>query len=191
MKKHSAMFAGLMSLAAFSVAADSNDGVPSNLKVPDGNKVFLAVTADGAQDYVCLPAKNESGFGWTLYGPQATLYSGKSNVELIGTHFLSADATGAGHPTWQATDGSRVQGTMAASSSDAAYVAAGAIPWLLVKASAMGKGKSGGSTFARTTFIQRIGTKGGVAPASGCQAAADVGAKALVPYSATYVFYAP
>jgi len=32
-------------------------------------------------------------------------------------------------------------------------------------------------------------TSGGVAPATGCAAVTDVGHKALVPYSADYVFY--
>jgi hypothetical protein len=42
----------------------------------------------------------------------------------------------------------------------------------------------------KTTFIQRLNTSGGVAPAaSTCATAADVGKKALVPYSADYVFY--
>ena len=160
--------------------------VPDNLQVPAGNKQFLVARAEGAQDYVCLP-KTDS-FAWALYGPQATLFAGKGNAEPIGTHFLSPDAAGAGHPTWQANDLSRAQGTLVASSSDNAFVAAGSIPWLLLKTTA-DAGKSGGARFAHVTFVQRIDTSGGVAPANGCQAAADVGAKALVPYSATYIFY--
>lgn len=164
---------------------------PANIQAPDGNKPFLVTHAEGAQDYVCLPAKSDSSFAWTLYGPQATLYAGKGNAEQVGTHFLSADAAGAGHPTWQANDSSRVQGSLAASSSDSAFVAPGAIPWLLLKASSTEAGKGGGVRFAHVTFVQRIDTAGGVAPASGCQSASDVGAKALVPYSATYVFFEP
>jgi hypothetical protein len=41
-----------------------------------------------------------------------------------------------------------------------------------------------------TTFVQRVNTRGGAAPAaSGCAQAADLGRKALVPYTADYVFY--
>jgi hypothetical protein len=42
---------------------------------------------------------------------------------------------------------------------------------------------------ARTTFIQRLNTRGGSAPADGCSTAADVGSQTLVPYSADYYFY--
>jgi uncharacterized protein DUF3455 len=44
---------------------------------------------------------------------------------------------------------------------------------------------------SKTTFIQRLNTKGGSAPAddAGCSAAADVGYQLLVPYSADYYFF--
>jgi hypothetical protein len=176
-------FARILSVRA---AENGTTKVPDNLQVPAGNKQMLVAHAEGAQDYVCLP-KAES-FAWTLYGPQATLFAGKANAEPIGAHFLSADAAGAGHPTWQANDLSRALGTLVASSSDNAFVAAGSIPWLLLKTAAT-TGKGGGTRFAHVTFVQRIDTSGGVAPSNGCQTAADVGAKALVPYSASYVFY--
>jgi hypothetical protein len=41
-----------------------------------------------------------------------------------------------------------------------------------------------------TTFIHRVNTSGGVAPSAGCSRTADVGARALVPYIADYIFYA-
>jgi Protein of unknown function (DUF3455) len=37
-----------------------------------------------------------------------------------------------------------------------------------------------------TTFIQRVNTVGGKAPASGCP---SLGARTFVPYEADYVFY--
>jgi hypothetical protein len=39
------------------------------------------------------------------------------------------------------------------------------------------------------TFIQRLNTNGGSAPAEGCLVAADVGKQALAPYTADYYFY--
>jgi hypothetical protein len=42
---------------------------------------------------------------------------------------------------------------------------------------------------APVTSIQRIDTVGGVAPATGCIAAADVGKQARVPYTASYVYF--
>jgi hypothetical protein len=38
-----------------------------------------------------------------------------------------------------------------------------------------------------TTFIQRVNTVGGVAPATGCAASTDVGKKSFVPYAAEYI----
>jgi hypothetical protein len=38
--------------------------------------------------------------------------------------------------------------------------------------------------------VQRVNTSGGIAPAAdGCARAADIGRRALVPYTADYVFY--
>ena len=41
----------------------------------------------------------------------------------------------------------------------------------------------------QVTFVQRLKTKGGSAPADGCAVSTDVGKQALVPYSADYYFY--
>jgi hypothetical protein len=41
----------------------------------------------------------------------------------------------------------------------------------------------------RTTYVQRLNTKGGLAPTQGCAAAADVGKQVLVPYTADYYFF--
>ena len=40
-----------------------------------------------------------------------------------------------------------------------------------------------------TTFIQRLNTSGGIAPATGCTSPADVGKSAFVPYTTDYYFY--
>ena len=60
----------------------------------------------------------------------------------------------------------------------------GNIPLQLVKANpAMGSGAMTG-----VTYIQRVATKGGVAPAMAC-APANMGAKQIVKYQADYIFY--
>ena len=41
----------------------------------------------------------------------------------------------------------------------------------------------------KTTFVQRLNTKGGSAPADGCLVSSDVGKQALVPYTADYYFF--
>jgi hypothetical protein len=76
-----------------------------------------------------------------------------------------------------------------ASSSDPVYVQAGAIPWLLLEAAGAQLGPTGGGLLTRTTFIQRLNTTGGLAPSTGCSQSTDVGAVALVPYTADYFLY--
>ena len=45
------------------------------------------------------------------------------------------------------------------------------------------------ATLSKTTFIQRVNTEGGIAPATGCEQATDIGKKVFVPYTADYIFY--
>jgi Protein of unknown function (DUF3455) len=75
------------------------------------------------------------------------------------------------------------------SSTDPAFVAPGAIPWLLLTVVGFKDGPTGGDTLSGTKFIQRLNTSGGVAPATGCSSPTDVGNKAFVPYTADYFFY--
>lgn len=164
--------------------------VPPALEVPAGHDAYLTLYAIGTQNYMCVATT--SGLAWRFIGPQATLFLTFRGVprQQVSTHFLSADPSATARPTWQHSfDSSRVWGRAIASSTDPNYVEAGAIPWLLVESTGTAVGPMGGSTLARTTFIQRVNTSGGVAPASGCSDAAHVGAQALVPYSTDYVFY--
>jgi len=75
------------------------------------------------------------------------------------------------------------------SSSDPAFVAPGAIPWLLLDVVGAYDGPTGGHTLAAATSIQRLNTSGGVAPSTGCTSLTDVGKKAFEPYTADYFFY--
>jgi Protein of unknown function (DUF3455) len=181
--------------------------VPANLQVPVGNKAYLEGHAMGTQDYICLPCPNAittatacpaSGFAWAFYGPQATLFSvDDGDDRQIMTHFLSPNPAEAGkpRPTWQdSRDTSTVwannSSPPAQSSTDPAFVAAGAIPWLLLPMAGTQVGPTSGNRLTKTTFVQRLDTAGGVAPAAAtCASAADAGIKALVPYSADYFFY--
>jgi Protein of unknown function (DUF3455) len=76
-----------------------------------------------------------------------------------------------------------------ASGSDASCPNTGAIPCLLLQTIGSKQGPSGGRGVSQTTFIQRLNTKGGSAPATGCSASTDVGKQALVPYTADYYFF--
>jgi len=163
--------------------------VPANLKVPQGHKVFLEGHAVGTQDYICLPSENsESGFSWTFFGPQATLFN--DHEQQIITHFLSPnpDEDDLPRPTWQdSRDTSTVWAMQVPEAS--VSVKPGAIPWLLLKVVGAEAGPTGGQRLTRTEYIQRLNTSGGIAPSSEECTEVKVGQKALVPYTADYFFY--
>lgn len=163
---------------------------PANIQVPAGNKLFQVGHAIGTQNYICLPADGSVKF--TLFTPQATILKGNKQTM---THYASPNPveSGVARATWQnSKTGSMIWGKVADgnSSSDNAYVAHGAIPWLLVTVVGAQPGVSGsGDKLDKTTYIQRVKTTGGVAPVSGCASSKDVGNKAFVPYTADYLFY--
>jgi hypothetical protein len=162
--------------------------VPTELEVPEGNRLFFVGRAFGTQNYICLPTA--TGFAWTLVGPQANLFDHRDRQ--ITTHFLSPnpDEGGLARATWQHSDDtSAVWARAVAISSDPAYVAPGAIPWLRLEAVGDARGPHNGRTMTPTTWIQRLNTTGGVAPATGCAASTDVGVRVYVPYTADYFFY--
>ena len=163
--------------------------VPASIEVPAGHSVFLKGHAAGTQNYICLP--EGEGAAWTFLGPQATLFLPvRGDVyQQITTHFLSANPfeSDLPRPTWlHSFDSSQVWGRVAAFSNDPAYVEPGAVAWLRVEVAGAMPGPASGTALAETTFIQRLNTSGGVAPAGGCT---SVGAIVLVPYTTEYFFY--
>ena len=192
---HRSLFAsGVIAFAlALPVAASAQHGgrielpaVPAGFTAPEGNIPYLQTRAYGTQNYFCLPA------GWKFFGPEATLYPQNAPIQ-VATHFLSpsAEVASVARPTWQhANDGSKVWGKVYGQPlTDSNYVAPGAIPWLLLEVVAKEEGPIGDGLLTRTTFIHRVNTEGGVAPATGCNGTTDVGKIALVPYSTDYFFY--
>jgi hypothetical protein len=176
---------------------------PAAITPPAGNSLFLAAHALGTQGYVCLPAR--SGVSWTVDAarPEATLFTNMFGEAVqILTHFLSLDINPNqsapsplpfGSPTWQSSlDSSMVWGQplhSISAGSDASCPHTNAIPCLLLQAIGTEQGPTGGKTMIKTTYIQRLNTNGGSAPASGCFALSDVGKQTLVPYSADYYFF--
>lgn len=163
--------------------------VPANIEVPAGNKLFLVGHAVGTQNYICLPSDTSVKF--VLFTPQATLFD---KHQQVTTHYFSPNPLEGGtiRATWQhSRDSSTVWGQVidGHSSSDPTLVAPGAIPWLLITVVGTQAGHTGSDTLTATTFIQRLNTSGGVAPATGCTSPADVGNRAFVPYTADYFFY--
>jgi len=161
--------------------------VPEVIQVSPEFTPYLAAHAIGTQGYVCVA--DGAVFGWTPFGPQATLFDAEG--EQVLTHFLSTTPYSLlPNPAWQhSRDSSIVWAQVIRSSSDPTFVAAGAIPWLLLEAVVVGDGPTWGDKLMVTSFIQRVNTVGGTAPSTGCSGPGDVKKRALVPYEADYIFY--
>jgi hypothetical protein len=168
--------------------------MPGNIAVPPGNKAFLEGHGVGTQNYICLPSG--SGFAWTLFTPEATLFNHGDNQQVT-THYFSPNNNpfdpadkGMIRATWEhSRDTSTVWAKAIETSIDANFVAPGAIPWLKLQVVGAQDGPIHGDRLAATTFIQRLNTVGGSAPSTGCARPEDVGSKMFVPYTADYFFY--
>jgi hypothetical protein len=153
---------------SFSVCAQQ---VPQQLQAPGNEQLFLQVHAKGDQVYTCKG--DGAQFTWTLKAPDAQLFD--KDGKPFGKHFAG--------PSWEANDGSRVTGKAVA---NAPSPDPDSIAWLLVKIIS----HDGSGVLSPATTIQRLNTKGGRPPASGCDAS-HAGQEVRVPYSANYLFYAP
>jgi hypothetical protein len=153
---------------SFSTAAKQ---VPQQLQPPASEQLLLQLHAKGEQVYICKEGATE--FSWGLKAPDAQLFD--KDGKPFGKHFAG--------PSWEANDGSRVVGKAVA---NAPSPEADSIPWLLVNIVS----HEGTGVLSRATSIQRLNTKGGKAPTSGCDSV-NAGKEVRVPYSADYLFYAP
>ncbi|MES2537581.1 MAG: DUF3455 domain-containing protein [Pseudomonadota bacterium] len=161
---------GLAACASTPMTMKAPDA-PVAVTVPAGNRPVMTALGAGDLNYECRAKAGMAGaFEWVFTGPDAVLYD--KNRMAVGKYY--------GGPTWESKDGSKVTGKQLA----VAPGAAGAIPLQLVQTGpAMGEGAMKG-----ITYIQRLNTVGGVAPADVC-GAGNVGEKKLVKYQADYVFY--
>jgi hypothetical protein len=135
----------------------------------------LRLTGVGVQIYTCTATVTNgvTSYAYSFTAPEADLLH--EDGRFVGNHFLG--------PNWQYHDGSKIAGTTVAKvpSPDP-----DAIPWLLLSA----KSTDGPGRLSDVTYVQRIHTSGGTAPATGCDAA-NLGSEARVPYSAEYRFWHP
>jgi hypothetical protein len=157
---------------------------PPALAVPAGGTLSLSYHGSGVQIYTCTPSAGAGGAGggggaaattysWVLKGPDAKLYD--SSGAQVGTHGIG--------PEWTSSDGSVVNGTKV-EQVNAPVSTPAAIPWLLLRASST----TGTGVFSNVTYVQRLNTTGGVAPATGCDASTS-GTDTSVAYTADYYFY--
>lgn len=175
-KKHIIGLVALLSVAAFALVSNpvayAGDNTQSpdlppfceSVQAPTGNKVSFHVYALGVQVY------RWNGSSWSFVAPLANLYADAGFNGKVGTHYAG--------PTWESNSGSKVVASRAAGCSPDSNT----IPWLLLQT----VDTEGSGIFRKTTYIQRVNTVGGLAPAT---PGAFVGAEAKVPYTAEYYFY--
>jgi hypothetical protein len=157
----------LVAPAGVALAGDGRAPDPGDcqqLQVQQRNKVAFEVFGIGVQIY------QWNGSSWVLVAPQAVLYANAGHDGQVGIHFAG--------PTWQSNSGSKVVGTVI----DHCTPDPTAIPWLVLKSAST----EVPDIFDHVTFLQRLNTVGGIAPAVPVD---FPGQTARVPYSATYVFY--
>jgi hypothetical protein len=157
----------LLLFALVAPACGSDNRAPDlgeceDLRVPAGHKVAFAAYAEGVQIY------RWTGTSWAFVAPEAVLYD--NDGEVVAIHY--------GGPTWESNSGSKVVAAVAARCTPDAD----AIPWLLLGAVS----SEGPGIFNDVTYIHRVNTVGGLAPA---EAGDFVGEVARVPYAAVYYFY--
>ncbi len=160
----------LFATASISVAQSDTPRVPDlpagceQLYAPVGNSVAFKVYASGVQVYWW------NGSTWGFVGPIATLYSNAGLTGKVGTHYAG--------PTWKSNSGSLVIGKNPVRCTPDPD----SIPWLLLEADET----DNAGIFNGVTYIQRVNTVGGKAPA---EPGTMDGEQAFVPYTTEYVFY--
>jgi Protein of unknown function (DUF3455) len=107
--------------------------------------------------------------GWVFKSPQAILFD-------TSGHAAVRHSAG---PSWEAEDGSRIQGRVLAQQPSTTPAS---IPQLLLETHVT----AGNGTLSAIRYVQRVHTVGGLAPSAPCSAEHETGNS---PYLADYVFY--
>jgi len=166
--------------------ADGSDGcvatesltlptTPDDIKPPAGTTLVHHFHAIGTQNYTCTATPGTGGaeptYGYGASTPEALLYD-SCGKEVIH-HFAG--------PTWQwLADSSSVKGAKIKG-----VDVTGSIPLLLLKATP----QTTTGELSAVSYIQRLDTTGGAAPAAATCTAAHVGEVTKVNYTANYYFY--
>jgi hypothetical protein len=175
--RHQSALPTALLLGAFVIGTHANPGqdhrapdVPAVLQVPAGNKVSFHAYAVGVQIYGATNSPTApTQLVWVFRAPEAVLFADDEGNGEIGIHYAG--------PTWESESGSKVVGRVVTNAP-----AANTIPWLLLQA----RSTEGPGPLEGTTYIQRVNTTGGLAPAT---APAQAGQEARVPYTAEYYFF--
>jgi hypothetical protein len=157
----------VLSAAIFAIADDRSPELPAGceeLEVEVGNQLLFHTYAIGVQRY------RWNSTAWVFVEPVAKLFANADYSGETGIHYVG--------PTWESNSGSKV----VAVREDGCNVDPTAIDWLLLRAVS----NEGSGPFKKVSYIQRVNTVGGKAPAA---PGSSVGALIEVPYTAEYYFY--
>lgn len=148
-------------------AAHAQTAVSAALTPAETTHVVAALKASGTQIYVCKRDANQQ-LAWVFKAPSADLYD--ASGQLVVKHSAG--------PTWQATDGSKITGKVLQQAPNPDQ--SDSIPLLLLQATNAG----GPGLLATVRYVQRLDTRGGLAPGPCTQE----GEEGRSPYLAEYLF---
>jgi hypothetical protein len=163
---------------AFHIAESEKLVIPDAIKLPDnlpgGNSRVATFFADGVQKYKAqeVAGSNPVSYQWVFVAPQADLYDATN--KKVGNHSAG--------PTWQLSVADSMFGQAFNPPRTSASSDANSIDWLLLMPTT---GKTPTGIFANVSYVQRIDTKGGKAPATPPGSATET---ADVHYTAIYRF---
>jgi hypothetical protein len=163
---------------AFHIAESEKLVIPDAIKLPDnspgGNSRVFTFFADGVQKYKAqeIPGSNPVAYQWVFVSPLADLYDA-SNTK-VGSHSAG--------PAWSISILDSIFGQTFSPPRFASSTDPGSIDWLLLMPKT---GKPPTGAFANVSYVQRIDTKGGKAPATAPASATET---VDVHYTAIYRF---
>ncbi|MBL7745580.1 MAG: DUF3455 domain-containing protein [Chitinophagaceae bacterium] len=144
---------------AHHIAESEKLAIPAAVTVPDnppaGNTRVATYYAVGVQKYKAQvkAGSNPATYEWVFVAPQADLYDATN--KKAGSHSAG--------PTWQLSAMDSIYGQHFSPAKTAVSPDVNSIDWLLLMPK---NGKTPTGIFANVSYIQRIATKGGKAPAT-------------------------
>ena len=149
-----------------------NAALPEAVRVPAGHMQSMHTTGSGEITYECREKKAGGGHEWAFVAPggHADKPPGQGGRQVLRRPHLGGQRRLQGHR--QAAGGEPGSG------------------WQHPPAAGAGQPATGEGAMKGVSFIQRLKTVGGVAPALPC-GAEQMGQKQVVPYRADYAFYKP
>ena len=166
-------FVALIAAAASAKPAPTAPGDPLDPRTYEPkSRCSSRLHATGVQKYTC-----QANGTWLFTDPEATLVQAERRAEGEGDAFPELRER---RPAWRFKDGSSVEAAKKVTSP----AGAANIAWLLLEAVVTIDGDDG-DRLSDTTWVQRLNTAGGVAPAGTC----TPGARTAVPYTADYLFW--